>query len=129
MAEEMVFVPKRQVLTLEELQQVAQAFTELGVRKIRLTGGEPLIRTNVMGLVEDLGQLQGLEELVITTNGSQLQRLAVPLRQCGVKRVNISLDSLNPSFATSPGTATWTRSLQASTRLSARVSIGSRSTR
>ena len=96
MAEEMVFVPKRQVLTLEELQQVAQAFTELGVRKIRLTGGEPLIRTNVMGLVEDLGQLQGLEELVITTNGSQLQRLAVPLRQCGVKRVNISLDSLNP---------------------------------
>jgi cyclic pyranopterin phosphate synthase len=96
MAEEMVFVPKRQVLTLEELQQVAQAFTELGVRKIRLTGGEPLIRTNVMGLVEDLGQLPGLEELVITTNGSQLQRLAVPLRQCGVKRVNISLDSLNP---------------------------------
>ena len=94
MAEEMVFVPKPDILTLEELQQVARAFTELGVRKIRLTGGEPLIRSNVMSLVEQLGQLQGLEELVITTNGSQLQRLAPQLRACGVKRVNISLDSL-----------------------------------
>jgi cyclic pyranopterin phosphate synthase len=96
MAEEMVFVPKPDILTLEELQQVARAFTELGVRKIRLTGGEPLIRSNVMSLVEELGQMPGLEQLVITTNGSQLQRLAPQLRANGVKRVNISLDSLQP---------------------------------
>jgi cyclic pyranopterin phosphate synthase len=96
MAEDMVFAPKPQVLTLEEIHKVARAFTELGVRKIRLTGGEPLIRSNVMSLVEDLGQLSGLQELVITTNGSQLQRLATRLRDCGVKRVNVSLDSLQP---------------------------------
>ena len=94
MAEDMVFAPKREVLTLEEIHQVARAFTELGVRKIRLTGGEPLIRSNVMNLVENLGQLAGLRELVITTNGSQLQRLAGGLRECGVKRVIVSLDSL-----------------------------------
>jgi cyclic pyranopterin phosphate synthase len=94
MAEDMVFAPKRQVLTLEEIHQVALAFTELGVRKIRLTGGEPLIRSNVMSLVENLGSLPGLQELVITTNGSQLQRLARRLRDCGVKRINVSLDSL-----------------------------------
>ena len=96
MAEDMIFAPKREVLTLEEIHQVARAFTELGVRKIRLTGGEPLIRSNVMDLVENLGQLSGLRELVITTNGSQLQRLAGGLRGCGVKRVNVSLDSLQP---------------------------------
>ena len=96
MAEDMVFAPKRNVLTLEEIHQVARAFTELGVRKIRLTGGEPLIRSNVMSLVENLGQLEGLDELVITTNGSQLQRLAVRLRECGVQRINVSLDSLRP---------------------------------
>ena len=96
MAEEMTFVPKRDVLSLEELQQVGQAFSELGVSKIRLTGGQPLIRNNIMSLVTELGQLPGLDELVITTNGSQLQRLAPELREQGVKRVNISLDSLNP---------------------------------
>ena len=96
MAEEMTFIPKPDVLTLEELYQVGLAFTELGVGKIRLTGGEPLIRNNVMSLVEKLGQLQGLNELVITTNGSQLQRLAAPLREAGVKRLNISLDTLQP---------------------------------
>jgi cyclic pyranopterin phosphate synthase len=96
MAEDMVFAPKREVLTLEEIHQVARAFTELGVRKIRLTGGEPLIRSNVMNLVENLGRLRGLDELVITTNGSQLQRLAVRLRESGVKRINVSLDSLQP---------------------------------
>ncbi len=96
MAEEMQFVPKPEILTLEELAQVALAFTELGVRKIRLTGGEPLIRTNVMSLVQRLGRMAGLEQLVVTTNGSQLHRLAQPLRDYGVKRVNISLDSLNP---------------------------------
>ena len=96
MAEEMQFVPKPQVLTLEELEQVARAFVELGVSKIRLTGGEPLIRTNVMSLVKRLGELDGLEQLVLTTNGSQLQRLAGELRDCGVRRINVRLDSLNP---------------------------------
>lgn len=96
MAEDMQFVPKPQVLTLEELFQAAQAFTELGVRKIRLTGGEPLVRNNIMSLVTQLGQLPGLDELVMTTNGSQLQRLALPLREAGMRRINISLDSLEP---------------------------------
>jgi cyclic pyranopterin phosphate synthase len=96
MAEEMQFVPKPQVLTLEELGQVARAFVELGVSKVRLTGGEPLIRTNVMSLVKSLGELDGLDQLVLTTNGSQLQRLAGQLRDCGVRRINVSLDSLNP---------------------------------
>ncbi len=96
MAEEMEFAPKNEVLSLEELYQVGRAFTELGVGKIRLTGGEPLIRNNVMSLVERLGQLPQLGELALTTNGSQLQRLAPALKQAGVSRVNISLDSLNP---------------------------------
>jgi cyclic pyranopterin phosphate synthase len=94
MAEEMTFVPKPQVLTLEELFQVAQAFSELGVGKVRLTGGEPLIRTNVLTLVKRLGKLPGLDQLVLTTNGSQLQRMAGDLHSYGVKRINISLDSL-----------------------------------
>ena len=94
MAEDMTFVPKPKVLTLEEIYQVAVAFTELGVRKIRLTGGEPLIRNNILSLVERLGALPGLDELVMTTNGSQLQRLARPLRDYGIRRLNISLDSL-----------------------------------
>ncbi|MFT4767184.1 MAG: cyclic pyranopterin phosphate synthase [Glaciecola sp.] len=96
MAEEMKFVPKSEVLTLEELAKVAQAFVNLGVRKIRLTGGEPLVRHNIMQLVEQLGAMPGLDELVMTTNGSQLQRLAQPLSDAGVKRLNISLDSLQP---------------------------------
>jgi len=94
MAEEMTFIPKPDVLTLEELHQVGRAFTELGVTKIRLTGGEPLIRNNIMSLIEQLGELEGLDELVITTNGSQLQRMASQLREAGVKRLNISLDTL-----------------------------------
>ena len=96
MAEDMQFAPKARVLSLEELAQVAEAFVALGVRKIRLTGGEPLIRHNVMQLVEHLGALPDLEELVLTTNGSQLVRLARPLREAGVRRINISLDSLQP---------------------------------
>jgi len=96
MAEEMTFVPKPQVLTLEELFQVAQAFSELGVGKIRLTGGEPLIRSNVLSLVKRLGQLPGLNQLALTTNGSQLQRMASDLHSYGVRRINISLDSLQP---------------------------------
>lgn len=96
MAEDMSFVPRAEVLTLEEIYQIARTFTELGVRKIRLTGGEPLVRNNVMSLIENLGQLPGLDELVMTTNGSQLTRYAEDLRKAGLKRLNISLDSLDP---------------------------------
>ena len=94
MVEEMKFVPRSQVLSLEELFEVGQALVELGVRKLRLTGGEPLVRNQVMLLIERLGRLPGLAELTMTTNGSQLERLALPLRQAGVRRLNISLDSL-----------------------------------
>jgi cyclic pyranopterin phosphate synthase len=96
MAEDMQFVPRAEVLSLEELYRLGRAFTELGVKKIRLTGGEPLVRHNVMHLIEGLGQLAGLEELTLSTNGSQLERMSDPLREAGVKRINISLDSLNP---------------------------------
>ena len=90
------FVPRPQVLTLEEIALVGRAFAELGVRKIRLTGGEPLVRSNVVKLMQDLATLPGLRELVLTTNGSQLARMARDIRAAGVKRLNISLDSLNP---------------------------------
>jgi GTP 3',8-cyclase len=95
MDDEMQFVPRAQLLTLEEISKIAQAFTELGVKKIRITGGEPLIRRNVIQLFEDIGQLSELDELVLTTNGSQLTKLAQPLKDAGVKRINISLDSLD----------------------------------
>ncbi len=94
MTESMRFLPRAQVLTLEELWQVAKAFTELGVTKIRLTGGEPLVRRNILWLLREIAVLPGLGELVITTNGSQLESMAQDLRTAGVKRVNISLDSL-----------------------------------
>lgn len=94
MDEEMAFVPRNSLLTLEESGTIARAFVELGVNKIRITGGEPLVRRNIIKLFTDLGQLPGLNELVTTTNGSQLDRYAVDLKQAGVKRINISLDSL-----------------------------------
>jgi cyclic pyranopterin phosphate synthase len=96
MAEDMTFVPRAEVLSLEEIFQLAQAFTRLGVRKIRLTGGEPLVRNNVMSLFQRLGTLPGLDDLTLTSNGSQLTRLAQPLRDAGVNRINVSLDSLDP---------------------------------
>ncbi|MBU2964004.1 GTP 3',8-cyclase MoaA [Amphritea sp. 2_MG-2023] len=92
MAEEMEFLPRSEVLSLEELYFVAQAFVELGVNKIRLTGGEPLVRRGILSLVEQLGQLPA--ELLITTNGSQLAGMAADLKRLGVDRLNISLDSL-----------------------------------
>jgi cyclic pyranopterin phosphate synthase len=95
MTEEMQFLPRKQVLSLEEIYQVGRAFTELGVRRLRLTGGEPLVRNNVMALVQALGRLPGLDELLLTTNGSQLDKLAGPLRAAGVNRINISIDSLD----------------------------------
>ncbi len=95
MDDDMQFVPRAQLLTLEEIARIAKAFTELGVTKIRITGGEPLVRRNIIKLFEDIGALPGLKELVTTTNGSQLSRLAIPLKNAGVKRINISLDSLD----------------------------------
>ena len=98
MSEDMVFAPQSQVLTLDELYQVSAAFIGLGVKRIRLTGGEPLVRKNVMSLVERLGQITALEDLSITTNGSQLAEMAPLLRRAGVSRINVSLDSLNPEL-------------------------------
>ena len=95
MTEDMTFLPRNQILSLEELHQVAKAFTELGVKKIRLTGGEPMVRRDVMCLIERIGQLPGLEELLLTTNGAQLQKFAAPLKAAGVNRINISIDSLD----------------------------------
>lgn len=95
MAKNMTFLPRQQVLTLEELQRLAALFVGQGVRKIRLTGGEPLIRPGIVGLCRNIAALPGLRELVMTSNGSQLGRLARPLAEAGVKRMNISLDSLD----------------------------------
>jgi cyclic pyranopterin phosphate synthase len=95
MTEQMTFLPRRQVLSLEEIYQIGRSFTELGVRRLRLTGGEPLVRNNVMTLVRALGRLSGLDELLLTTNGAQLDKLAGPLREAGVNRINISIDSLD----------------------------------
>lgn len=96
MAEDMTFLPRQQVLTLEELERVARLFVANGTKKIRLTGGEPLVRPGVVGLCERIAALPGLRELVMTTNGSQLEKLARPLAEAGVRRLNISLDSLRP---------------------------------
>jgi len=97
MSENMNFLPKADLLTLEELERLCGAFVERGVRKIRLTGGEPLVRRNVMQLFHGLSRLfdKGLRELTLTTNGSQLARYAAELARCGVRRVNVSLDTLN----------------------------------
>ena len=95
MDEEMQFLPRASILTLEELGFIARGFAELGVKKIRITGGEPLVRRNVEHLFREIGQLPGVSELVLTTNGSQLPRLAGKLRDAGVRRINISLDSLD----------------------------------
>ncbi len=96
MAENMTFLPRQQLLTLEELKRLARLFVANGVKKIRLTGGEPLVRSGVVGLCERLAAIPGLRELVMTTNGSQLAKLARPLAEAGVRRLNISLDSLQP---------------------------------
>lgn len=96
MSEKMQFLPRAQILTLEEVLRTAHAFVELGVSKIRITGGEPLVRRNVLWLLKEIGKIPKLGELVITTNGSQLPRMAENIREAGVKRINISLDSLRP---------------------------------
>lgn len=97
MAEDMTFLPRQQVLSLEEIERLARLFVARGVKKIRLTGGEPLVRQGIVGLCERISALPGLRELVMTSNGSQLVKLARPLADAGVKRLNISLDSLDPA--------------------------------
>ncbi len=95
MSENMTFLPRAQILTLEEIYSLAQAFTELGVGKIRITGGEPLVRKGALDLLHKIGTLPGLNELVLTTNGSTLNKTAFALKNAGVKRLNISLDTLD----------------------------------
>jgi GTP 3',8-cyclase len=98
MTEDMTFVPRARILTLEEVAQISAAFVALGVDKIRITGGEPLVRRNIVKLLADIAALDGLQELTLTTNGSQLPRLAAQIREAGVRRLNISLDSLDPEL-------------------------------
>ena len=97
-AEDMTFLPKRDLLSLEELDRLCTVFIDKGVKKLRLTGGEPLVRKNVMHLIRELSkhlESGALEELTLTTNGSQLSRFADELAACGVKRINVSLDTLD----------------------------------
>jgi GTP 3',8-cyclase len=99
MAEDMTFLPKADILSLEELDRLCSAFIRKGVKKLRLTGGEPLVRRNIMSLFRSLGRhldSGALSELTVTTNGSQLARYADELRAAGVKRINVSLDTLDP---------------------------------
>lgn len=96
MAEDMTFLPRAQILTLEEIYFICRAFTELGVKKIRITGGEPLVRRDVLSLLQDIGSIDTLEELVMTSNASKLAQMAQDIYQAGVKRINISLDTLKP---------------------------------
>ncbi len=98
MAEDMAFLPKKDLLSLEELDRLTTVFVEKGVRKLRLTGGEPLVRKNIMHLVRQIARhlkSGALEELTLTTNGSQLSRFASELADCGVRRINVSVDTLD----------------------------------
>src|SRR5271156_3119058 len=100
MSEDMTFLPKADLLTLEELDRLCSAFIAKGVKKLRLTGGEPLVRRNVMSLVRSLSRhldSGALRELTMTTNGTQLARFAGELRDCGMRRINVSLDTLDPA--------------------------------
>ena len=99
MSEHMEFLPRRELLTLEELDRLCTAFVERGVKRLRLTGGEPLVRKNVMSLVRSLSRhldSGALSELTLTTNGTQLAAHADELAACGVRRLNVSLDTLDP---------------------------------
>lgn len=96
MAEDMTFLPRSEVMSLEECLRVVRAFVALGVDKVRLTGGEPLVRRDILWLMERVSALPGVRELVLTTNGSQLAGMAQAVRDAGIKRINISIDSLRP---------------------------------
>ncbi|MDO9233199.1 MAG: GTP 3',8-cyclase MoaA [Methylotenera sp.] len=95
MSEDMTFLPRDEVLSLEECARLVKVFVGLGVSKVRITGGEPLVRKNALWLFKEIGKLKNLNELVLTTNGSQLEKKAHDLKNAGVKRINISLDSLD----------------------------------
>ena len=97
MAEHMTFLPKKELLSLEEMDRLCSTFVRMGVRKLRVTGGEPLVRKNILWFFERMGRHlgQGLDELTVTTNGSQLKKMAQPLYDAGVRRVNVSLDTLD----------------------------------
>src|SRR5215470_7933623 len=100
MAENMVFLPKQDLLSLEELDRLCSAFVAKGVRKLRLTGGEPLVRRGIMTLVASLARhlsSGALDELTLTTNGSQLRKYAADLAAHGIRRINVSLDTLDPA--------------------------------
>ena len=94
MPEKMTFVPRTQLLTLEEMESIGSAFVRLGVDRIRITGGEPLVRRNILQLFENLGALEGLRDLTLTTNATQLRKHAKALKAAGVTRINVSLDTL-----------------------------------
>jgi len=94
MPETMKFVPRAQLLTLEEMESVARSFISLGVDKIRITGGEPLVRQNILQLFRNLGEIEALRDLTLTTNATQLKKYARPLKAAGVTRINVSLDTL-----------------------------------
>ncbi|HEX5378139.1 MAG TPA: GTP 3',8-cyclase MoaA [Phenylobacterium sp.] len=101
MSEHMTFLPKAQVLTLEELDRIASGFVALGIRKLRITGGEPLVRKGLMGLMESLSRhlkSGALDELTLTTNGTRLTEFAADLARCGVRRINVSMDTLKPDL-------------------------------
>jgi cyclic pyranopterin phosphate synthase len=101
MAEHMTFLPKAELLTLEELDRIASAFVDLGTRKLRITGGEPLVRKGVMGLIRSLARhlrSGGLDELTLTTNGTRLAEFADELADAGVRRINVSIDTLKPDL-------------------------------
>src|SRR6202008_513980 len=100
MGEDLSFLPKAEILSLEELDRLCSAFVKLGVRKLRLTGGEPLVRRNILSLFRALGRhlkTGDLDELTVTTNGSQLAKYAGDLVDAGVRRINVSIDTLDPA--------------------------------
>ena len=99
MSENMTFLPKKDILSLEELETICNVFIKLGTKKIRLTGGEPLVRKGILNLIKNLGKKigDGLDELTLTTNGSQLERYAEFLKENGVNRINVSIDHLDPN--------------------------------
>jgi len=127
MSEEMTFLPKAEILTLEELDRVCSAFVRRGVRKLRLTGGEPLVRRNIMSLIRNLSrhlETGALDELTVTTNGSQLEKYAAELYDCGVRRINVSLDTLDADKFTA--ITRWGRFAQVMAGIEAAVAAGLR---
>jgi len=98
MDEDVTFLPRKDILSLEEIVNVAQAFIKLGSKRIRITGGEPLVRKNILWALEQISNTPGLEELTLTTNGSQLKKMAKSLHDVGVTRINVSLDTLKPDL-------------------------------